>query len=215
MTDAGMIEIAAGVVAAVRSTADALAAGGASRADEAAAAALPAWRVPEYLACRGLLRRLLADMVGADAAGAELRARPAGQPYLAGYPGVGISVSHTGGTVAAAVGVGHPVGVDVQAPTTLSAGLIARCCTPDVADVLAALPPARRDVEFAAIWAVQEACVKAAGTGMSGAPWRIPVGYGQATGAWGAYEWRALRGPGLPPAACAYAAEGADRAYGR
>ena len=215
MTGTGMIEIAAGVVAAVRSTADALTAGGASRADEAAAAALPAWRVPEYLACRALLRRLLTDTVGSDAAGAELRARPGGQPYLAGHPDIGISVSHTGGTVAAAVGAGHPVGVDVQAPTALSAGLVARCCTPDVADALAALPPARRDVEFAAIWAVQEACVKAAGTGLSGAPWRIPVGYGQATGAWGAYRWRALRGPDVPPAACAYAAEGADRAYGR
>jgi 4'-phosphopantetheinyl transferase len=215
MTGTGMIEIAPGVVAAVRSTADALTAGGASRADEAAAAVLPAWRVPEYLACRGLLRRLLTDTVGPDAAGTPLRARPGGQPYLAGHPDIGISMSHSGGTVAAAVGVGHPVGVDVQAPTAPSAGLVARCCTPDVADALAALPPARRDIELAAIWAVQEACVKAAGTGLSGAPWRIPVGYGQATGAWGAYRWRALRGPDVPPAACAYAAEGADRAYGR
>jgi 4'-phosphopantetheinyl transferase len=166
---------------------------------------VPAWRAAESRAARALLRWLLAGEVSVDAAAAPIAARWSGQPYLVGRPELGISLSHGHGHVAAAIGIGLAVGVDVQAPVPVSAGVLGRCCLPEVRDELSALPDAVRDLEFAWIWTVQEACVKAAGTGLAGRPWSIPVERGQREGEWLGHRWRSLRDDSAVPLSVAHA----------
>ena len=69
---------------------------------------------------------------------------------------------------------------------------------------LAGLPMAQRSREFAWVWTVQEACVKAAGTGFAGRPWSIDVPARAAHGRWGRYRWRSLRGVSPVPFSCAF-----------
>jgi 4'-phosphopantetheinyl transferase len=159
--------------------------------DAARAAALAPARAREYLAARCLLRELLSD-AGLPAA-SRVAAEPSGRPYLPDLPKVGISLSHCGARVAASVGIGHAVGIDVQTPQPVRPELISRCCAPDVCAELASLSPEVRAEEFAWIWTVQESCVKASGMGLAGQPWRIPVRPGQCTGTWRGYIWHTLR----------------------
>jgi 4'-phosphopantetheinyl transferase len=198
------VEVADGVLIAVESTARVLARSDLEREDRVRAATMAPWRARQYLAARCLLRHLLAEAVADPGAG--IAVRPSGQPYLAAHPGVGISLSHTDGVVAAAVALGRQVGVDVQEPTSASPALVARCCTPSGRAVLGSMPPARRPAALARIWAVQEACVKAAGSGLLGRPWTIAVEPGQRLGRWSAYEWLSLGDRFETPAACAFTA---------
>lgn len=168
------------------------------------AARLPAWRVAERTAARRLLRRLLHAELGPGLAAARIAARPGGQPYLIGRPDIGISLSHTHGRVAAAIGVGLDVGVDVQQPEPVSDALLRRCCLRHVRAELAALPDAARELEFAWIWSVQEACVKADGSGLSGRPWSIPVNCGERGDEWNGYRWLSLRADSAVPLSVAY-----------
>ncbi|KOX20769.1 hypothetical protein ADL06_26935 [Streptomyces sp. NRRL F-6491] len=173
-------------------------------ADRAAAAGLPPWRAAEHLASRTLLRFLLRE-VGEDAGDGPVAALPGGRPYLPGRPGLGVSLSHSSGWVAAAVGRGRDVGVDVQVPAAVGDRLLRLCCAPGDADVLAALPEEARRSGFARVFAVQEACVKAVGKGFSGRPWTVPVPLGARTGTWNGVRWSAPRDGGdAVPVACAW-----------
>lgn len=166
------------------------------------AATLPPDRAAEHRASRGLLRAVLA-LMNRDAARAPLAATRRGRPYLPDLPRLSVSLSHSGGWVAVAVSGHRPVGIDVQAPVPVEPGMIRRCCSPGLADVLVALPEGRRAEEFAWIWTVQEACVKAAGTGLGGCPWRVPVPRRPRSGSWHGYRWQTLGGFGVP-VSCAY-----------
>lgn len=167
----------------------------------------PAWRAAEHRATRVLLRGLLAEVAGPAATGAAVTPGLNGKPALAGCPHVGISMSHTEGWAAAAVSTRNAVvGIDVQAPVPASDALARRCCAAEVADDLACLNQAARNLEMAWIWSVQEACVKATGAGLAGRPWAIPVGRGQRAGQWGNISWRALREHFEVPVSCAYQA---------
>ncbi|MFD8640756.1 4'-phosphopantetheinyl transferase family protein [Streptomyces zaomyceticus] len=152
-------------------------------ADRASAGALPPWRAVEHTASRTLLRALLRE-IGEDLRGGPVAARPGGRPYLPGRPDLGVSLSHSGGWVAAAVGGNRGVGVDVQTPAPVGDRLLRLCCSPGDAEALTALPEDSRRREFAWIFTVQEACVKAVGAGLSGRPWNVPVALGQRTGEW-------------------------------
>jgi 4'-phosphopantetheinyl transferase len=164
---------------------------------------LPAWRRRERLAARGLLRALLARMAP-EAADAPLVASAGGQPALAGFPEIGVSLSHDGEVAAAAVAVGRAVGVDVQLPPVpLSERMVRRCLRDRAAD-LHALPAAERAVELAWVWSVQEACVKAEGTGLAGRPWAIDVPIRAQAGRARALRWVALRGHSEVPVSCAF-----------
>ncbi|MFI0221167.1 4'-phosphopantetheinyl transferase family protein [Streptomyces lydicus] len=167
------------------------------------AQAMPEWRAREFLAGRGLLRQLLATVRPA-LAGADLTADRRGKPGLRGHPGIGISVSHSQGALAAGVAVGRALGVDVQRPGTHVTPSFARRLLGDRAGRLAALPPARAAEEVAWVWTAQEACVKADGTGLAGRPWTIDVTPGARTGRWGALRWIALRDHSALPLSCAF-----------
>lgn len=171
--------------------------------DLATAAGLPPWRAREFLAGRAVLRHLLRE-VRPELAALEVRPDPLGRPVLAGRLDVGISISHDGGTIAAALAPGRRVGVDVQLPTEdPSEGLLRRCMGEHAARV-GELPPAERSTELAWVWTVQESCVKAAGTGLSGRPWSIRIAPGQRRGRWGQYTWLNLRDHSAIPLACAF-----------
>jgi 4'-phosphopantetheinyl transferase len=193
----GSVVAAACAIAALRDEA-------AHPADLEAARGLPATLRSERLAARALLRWLVAEVAGTGAAASPLRARGGGQPYLAERPDLAVSVSHTEGWVAAAVRPGGAVGIDAQHPVRVGEGLLRRCCTASARTALSGLPDAARDVEFAWIWAVQEACVKATGAGVAGRPWTIPVEVGQREGRWRTVRWRALRGLWPIPVGCAH-----------
>jgi 4'-phosphopantetheinyl transferase len=158
----------------------------------------------ERLAARALLRLLLAAELGRTAGATPIAAHDGGQPRLPEWPEVSVSLSHDAGMVAAALGRGVPVGVDVQVPVPAPPALLRRCCAPAVRAALARLPEAARDREFAWIWTVQEACVKATGAGLAGRPWAIPVPAGRRTGRWADLRWVSLRGHTRIPASVAH-----------
>ncbi|GAA1287551.1 4'-phosphopantetheinyl transferase family protein [Saccharothrix xinjiangensis] len=172
-------------------------------ADARAAVGMPPWRAREFLAGRGVLRDLLAA-VAPWARDAEVAATATGKPVLAGVPGVGVSVSHDGGAVAAAVALRRAVGVDLQRPPAeLPAGVVRRCLRERAAE-LDRLPEAERAVELARVWTVQEACVKAEGTGLAGRPWAIDVPARPVSGRWRRFGWVALRDAVDVPLSCAF-----------
>jgi 4'-phosphopantetheinyl transferase len=152
----------------------------------------------ESAAARSLLQQLLSTV----AESTPVANHPNGRPFLPERPDLGVSLSHSGDWVAAAVGVGVDVGVDVQVPQPTPEGLLERCCSPATRARLVRMPG--RDREFAWIWTAQEACVKATGQGMAGLPWRIPVEAGQREGTWQGIRWLSLRDSFLIPVSCAY-----------
>ncbi|MFE9252447.1 4'-phosphopantetheinyl transferase family protein [Streptomyces sp. NPDC007088] len=155
----------------------------------ATAAAMAAWRAEEHLAGRALLRLLTAELLGNTAAQRKLVVEPNGRPRLPHTPPYGVSISHSGPYVAAAVAENREVGVDIQTPRSPSPGMLRRCCVPKTAAWLATLPPEMAAHAFAQVWTVQEACVKAHGTGLSGSPWKVPVSPESTAGTWQLLRW--------------------------
>jgi 4'-phosphopantetheinyl transferase len=172
-------------------------------ADALAAVNLPRWRAAELIAGRALLRDLLAEVLP-HASAAALVPGANGKPGLAGWPELGVNISHDGGIVAASVAAGRAVGIDVQLPdATTRDALVARCARRHTVQLFA-LPTAERAVELAWIWTAQEACVKAQGTGLSGCPWSIDVPPGSTSGSWRGLRWRSLRESSPIPLSCAW-----------
>jgi 4'-phosphopantetheinyl transferase len=171
--------------------------------DLAHTAGMAAWRATEFLAGRALLRDLLRQLLP-DAADAPIVASGNGKPELLGWPTIGINVSHDGMRVAACVAIDRAVGIDVQQPWTGSGLAMIRRCAHRHIEELAALAGRARAVELAWIWSAQEACVKAAGTGLSGQPWVIEVPPRSRSGCWREFSWRSLRERCEMPLSCAW-----------
>ncbi|MFD5324737.1 4'-phosphopantetheinyl transferase family protein [Streptomyces sp. NPDC127092] len=144
------------------------------------------------------------DLPGVDFPGGPVAARPGGRPYLPGRPDLGVSLSHSAGWVAAAVGRNRDVGVDVQVPAAVGDRLLRFCCAPADADALTVMAEDRRRREFAWIFTAQEACVKAVGAGFAARPWTVPVALGQRAGTWEGVRWSAPRERQPVPVACAW-----------
>lgn len=152
-------------------------------------AAMAPRRAAEFARGRTLLRWLAGTVLGIGAD--QVLADAAGRPRLSGRR-AGLSLSHTDLTTAAAIWPGGDVGIDAEEPpASLSAGLVRRCCG-ERAAALDALPRQQRAAMFTRIWTVQEACVKARGLGLAGAPWRIPADPFARTGQWQELRWYAL-----------------------
>ncbi|MET9845984.1 4'-phosphopantetheinyl transferase family protein [Streptomyces ossamyceticus] len=173
--------------------------------DRAAATALPRRRAEEFLASRALLRHLLRATLPHQA-DSPIHAGAHGRPVLAGHPHTGISISHDGDTVAVAVAVGRQVGVDVQQPPDHTPDPLLRRILGTHAPQVRALPEPHRSTELAWVWTAQEACVKAAGTGLSGRPWTIDIPPCRHRGRWNDYRWISLRDHSRTPLSCSYTA---------
>jgi 4'-phosphopantetheinyl transferase len=144
----------------------------------------------EHRRGRLLLRRLVREVLTRDEV--EIAVTDRGAPWLVGHR-AGVSISHTSRYTAAALWPAGPVGVDVEeAPDALDARLVRRCCGPWHGYVND-LPPSQRSAAFVRVWTVQEACVKALGLGLAGAPWRIPVPPLAVRGRWREVVWMAQR----------------------
>jgi 4'-phosphopantetheinyl transferase len=171
--------------------------------DLADAEHLPEWRARELLAARRALRSLLAAHFP-EARHAPVAYSDRGAPRLVDQPGIGISVSHDGGTVAACAALDHAVGVDLQhPPDTVSDGMLRRCAKTHT-ERLARLPMAARTREFAWLWTVREAIVKADGTGVAGGLWTADITPYSQHGASGRHRWVSLREQSPIPLSCAY-----------
>lgn len=180
---------------------------GVTAADRAAAHGAPPWRVQQLLSGRALLRALLSQVLP-EAATARVLAGPNGKPFLDGWPRIGISVSHDEEHLAVCVAADRRVGVDVQVPPDRVGARLLRRCAHRHLDGLTRLPSPRRDTVFAEIWTVQEACVKAEGSGIGGLPWTIDVAPHADRGSWQGLQWRKVRDLADAPMACAWDEEG-------
>ncbi|MEU3853743.1 4'-phosphopantetheinyl transferase superfamily protein [Streptomyces sp. NPDC029554] len=174
-------------------------------ADLATARGRPPWRARQILAGRALLRDLLAEVAPGDA-GEPVVAGRNGKPVLAGRCRTGVSISHDGDHTVVAVAPGRRVGVDVQVPPPHVGDSMVRRCAARYTTHLHRLPETLRHTVFTEIWTVQEACVKAEGTGIGGLPWTIDVPPCLDHGDWRALRWRKVRELIDVPVACAWEA---------
>jgi 4'-phosphopantetheinyl transferase len=151
-----------------------------------------------YIAVHALLRALLSALPGAPPPQDwRFAAEPAGRPVALGL-GLGVSLSHTGGMVACAVGP-RETGVDVEALDRAVAPevLAPSCLTQDEAAAMLALPVAARPGRFLRLWTLKEAVAKATGEGLSRDLTRLGflldpplLAEGEAAGAWMLAQWQ-------------------------
>lgn len=124
----------------------------------------------EYLAARGIVRTVVAEMLGVTPADVPFEAEPNQKPRVvtAAVPGFDVSVSHAGGRVACAFLHGGTVGVDVEL----------RGRHPRDVDALARRVLSSAEVEalqhapdpvgvFLRAWTRKEAVLKASGHGLA------------------------------------------------
>jgi 4'-phosphopantetheinyl transferase len=145
----------------------------------------------------------LAGHVLGDSQPITIGRREDGKPFLKQHPGIGISASHSAHVLAAAICLDGPVGIDVQHPGDVSPHLCDRCCTPADRLALVNADAHARALAAAETWVVQEALVKLAGTGLSGRPWRIPIGRAHQSGRHEGASWVRLAISGIPAAVAA------------
>ncbi|HZM74110.1 MAG TPA: 4'-phosphopantetheinyl transferase superfamily protein [Candidatus Limnocylindrales bacterium] len=146
----------------------------------------PSSRAGEHERGRRLVRRLAREVLGAHDVVIAVTDR--GAPYLVDHR-AGVSISHTASHTAAAIWPYGPVGVDVELPpAVLDERLVRRCCG-RWSGYVNGLPDPARSATFARVWTAQEACVKAMGLGLAGAPWRIPIDPRSGQGWWRRVFW--------------------------
>ncbi|GAB2620102.1 hypothetical protein GCM10027168_60210 [Streptomyces capparidis] len=136
---------------------------------------------------RALLRRAAAAVLGVEADELAVAREPGGRPYLLLPPGgsarrpvpaaeVSVSVSHTRGLTAVAVGTGGRVGVDVEAVRELPAVALARRWFGDEeARWVEGHDPAQRSRALLWVWTHKEALGKVRGTGLAHGGRLLPV----------------------------------------
>lgn len=207
--------VAPGVHAAAAPIEQVLREAGPARDDLAAVEGLPVWRSREHLAGRALLRRLLVTVTEEARPDERIGGDPGTRPHLPRLPEVGVSVAHTEQLVAVAAATGYAVGIDIETPRPVSRALMRRCCTPHALNALDRMDGERRWAEFAGIWTVLEAYVKALGTGFTRRPRQVPVQPGSRSGHWNGCRWRLFPDLWPVPAACAFRSSAAPGAGGR
>lgn len=111
-----------------------------------------------------IVRREICRRFGREAALSEFRIGEYGKPYLSGDESFGFSISHSSGTVLAAVSDGN-VGADIERCDRRSDRLMAKCCTPDEREYLGTVPDKGR--EFIRLWTRKEALSKLDGRGIA------------------------------------------------
>ncbi|MFE9255258.1 4'-phosphopantetheinyl transferase family protein [Streptomyces sp. NPDC006879] len=134
-------------------------------------------RRDDVLASRLLLRQCIARATGLPLRGSvpaqfctECGQRGHGRPYLPDHPGLGVSLSHAEGLVAAAVGPGA-VGVDVELLTRRPAPWSALHRVLPESELRLAAAQADPEVAMLRLWVRREARVKAGEQGLRLLEW--------------------------------------------
>lgn len=120
-----------------------------------------------------LLRLLVADRLGGAPREVPLRTPGGTPPQVVGQPGIGVSVAHAGDVVVAVVGPPR-VGVDVEVVAARSRPVPASVADEARVAVAARHPLGRAEPALLA-WVVQEAALKAAGSGLGVALERVEL----------------------------------------
>lgn len=161
----------------------------------------------DFLAAHLLARACAARLLGLDPGEVSIVQRcttcggPHGRPEIAGHPGLGLSLAHSRGVVAAAAGTA-PVGVDIEAfppDAGLTPGDLAAALTAGERAAIGAAGDGRRALLLA--WTRKEACLKAglvdvdglAAFDLSALPLDPPAGdlvvRSQPWGRWAVHDW--------------------------
>ena len=120
----------------------------------------------QFVACRGLLRRVLGGYVRTDPRSVPITYYQAGKPVLAGGT-VEFNLTHTDGMALIAVGR-RRLGVDIERVRVLpdADGLVERFFSPAERAAYRAVAADRRPAAFLRGWTCKEAVIKAVGTGV-------------------------------------------------
>ena len=128
----------------------------------------------EFIAARGLLRRLLGAATGVTAPAVTLRTKLHGKPCLAGSANVEFNVSHSDGMILVALSRASAVGVDVEfvseefGEAEELMGIARESFHAGEFTVIARTPPGRdRLLAFYRAWTRREAVAKADGRGIA------------------------------------------------
>ncbi|MEU5088328.1 4'-phosphopantetheinyl transferase superfamily protein [Streptomyces sp. NPDC021356] len=122
-----------------------------------------------FAVSRLVMKRTAAAVLDVPPAALDVAYQPGGRPTVRGLEhDLHLSLAHTEELIAVAVSRGGPVGVDAESVTRRASFelLRAHVCTPEEAEVLAALPDAERNARFLRLWTLKEAYTKALGQGM-------------------------------------------------
>ena len=121
-----------------------------------------------YAASRVLIKFAAAAVLQVPAHVVELGYGPTGRPYLRGYDGVDISLSHTDELLLVGITTLGVIGVDAERADRkmYAPGLGRHICTPHELRVLERFPLAERNDALVRLWTLKEAYSKAIGQGM-------------------------------------------------
>jgi 4'-phosphopantetheinyl transferase len=122
-----------------------------------------------WIVARATLRDVLGRCLRIDPAAVAFAYGEKGKPALAGSTDLQFSVAHSAEVAAYAVGVGAPVGVDVERlrPLDQLEAIAERTFSRRECEVLRGLPVELRPVGFFNCWTRKEAYVKTLGEGLS------------------------------------------------
>ncbi len=121
-----------------------------------------------FVASRVLLKFAAGAALDVPPDTVELGYGPTGRPYLRGYDGLDISLSHTDDLLLVGLTTAGVIGVDAERADRpmYGSGLGKHVCTPHELLLLEQLPEAERDGALVRIWTLKEAYSKARGLGM-------------------------------------------------
>lgn len=121
-----------------------------------------------FAASRVLLKFAAGAALGAPPEAVELGYGLTGRPFLRGYDGVHVSLSHTDGLLLVGLAAGGVIGVDAERADRVlyGPGLERHLLTPYEAERIEAMPAAGRNPAVLRLWTLKEAYAKALGLGM-------------------------------------------------
>lgn len=121
-----------------------------------------------FVACRSLLRRLVAAELGTAPQDVSFQYGPFGKPALAGESELKFNVSHSDRYALLGFTRGRDVGIDIERVRTLANldHLAERVFSPAEQEEFSLVPPASRAEAFFSGWTRKEAYIKARGDGL-------------------------------------------------
>jgi phosphopantetheinyl transferase len=127
-------------------------------------------RRTEAIAARVLLRFALSALVEWKTSPSEweFEKTSLGKPYVAGQPGISLSLSYSGGCVAVAISLTSTVAVDIEAPSKpVAPGKLSAYLSARERMVLSCVPEEAKARAFLKIWTLKEALAKLLEVGVS------------------------------------------------